>query len=126
MINKLPLLLYFADILSGLSSLLVAIIAISTISLLGSVAAKISVFWSGYESDIKKYYPPLNKFIKTSVVAWLIAVILQIALPSKGTIYAYAGINIANTVSNNPVVEKIERLVNKKLDEMLEEDKRQK
>ena len=57
-------------------------------------------------------------------MAWVIAVSLDIIIPSKGTIYAYAGISIAEDVTNNPVVGKIERLVNKKLDEMLKEEKK--
>ena len=56
-------------------------------------------------------------------MVWIIAALLQIAIPSKETIYAYAGISIAETATDNPVVGKIERLVNMKLDEMLKEKK---
>ena len=125
MIDKLPLLLYIADVLSGIYTLLFTAIAMSSLSLIGATVMKANIFFCGYDykKDKERYFPTLNKILRISVVAWIIAALLQIALPSKGTIYAYAGISIAETVIDNPVVEKIERLVNMKLDEMLKEKK---
>lgn len=126
MIDRLPLILYVADVLSGIYTLLFTAIAVSSLSLIGAVAMKANIFFCGYERDKERYYPAIHKILKVAGVAWLVAVVLQIAIPSKGTIYAYAGITIAETVSNNPVVGKIERLVNMKLDEMLTENKAKK
>ena len=126
MIDKLPWLLYFADILSGIYSVLVVIVVVSSISIIAALAMKANIFFCGYDykKDKERYFPTLNKILRISVVAWVIAVSLDIIIPSKGTIYAYAGISIAEDVTNNPVVGKIERLVNKKLDEMLKEEKK--
>lgn len=123
MIDKLPLLLYIADVLSGIYTLLFTAIAVSSLSLIGATAMKANIFFCGYENDKERYYPTIHKILKIAGVVWIIAALLQIAIPSKGTIYAYAGISIAETVTNNPVVGKIERLVNMKLDEMLKEKK---
>ena len=126
MIDKLPWLLYFADILSGIYSVLVVIVVVSSISIIAALAMKANIFFCGYDykKDKERYFPTLNKILRISVVAWVISVSLDIIIPSKGTIYAYAGISIAEDVTNNPVVGKIERLVNKKLDEMLKEEKK--
>lgn len=128
MIDKLPWLLYFADILSGIYSVLVVIVVVSSISIIAALAMKANIFFCGYDykKDKERYFPTLNKILRISVVAWVIAVSLDIIIPSKGTIYAYAGISIAEDVTNNPVVGKIERLVNKKLDEMLKEETKSK
>lgn len=123
MIDRLPLLLYIADILSGIYALLFTAIAATSLSIIGAVAMKANIFFCGYERDKERYYPAIHKILKVAGAAWIFAVLLQIAIPSKGTIYAYAGISIAETVTSNPVVGKIERLVNKKLDEMLKEEK---
>ena len=126
MIDKLPWLLYFADILSVIYSVLVVIVVVSSISIIAALATKANIFFCDYDykKDKERYFPTLNKILRISVVAWVIAVSLDIIIPSKGTIYAYAGISIAEDVTNNPVVGKIERLVNKKLDEMLKEEKK--
>ena len=126
MIDKLPWLLYFADILSGIYSVLVVIVVVSSISIIAALAMKANIFFCGYDykKDKERYFPTLNKILRISIVAWVISVSLDIIIPSKGTIYAYAGISIAEDVTNNPVVGKIERLVNKKLDEMLKEEKK--
>ena len=124
MIDRLPLLLYIADILSGIYTLLFTAIAVSSLSLIGATAMKANIFFCGYENDKERYYPAIHKILKIAGVAWIIAALLQIAIPSKGTIYAYAGISIAETVTDNPIVGKIERLVNMKLDEMLKEEKK--
>lgn len=123
MIDKLPWLLYIADILSGIYTLLFTAIAVSSLSLIGATAMKANIFFCGYEKDKERYYPAIHKILKIAGVVWIIAALLQIAIPSKETIYAYAGISIAETVTDNPVVGKIERLVNMKLDEMLKEKK---
>ena len=126
MIDKLPWLLYFADILSGIYSVLVVIVVVSSISIIAALAMKANIFFCGYDykKDKERYFPTLNKILRISVVTWIIAASLNITIPSKETIYAYAGISIAETVTDNPVVGKIERLVNKKLDEMLKEEKK--
>ena len=120
--TNLPLILYFADILSGIYSVLVVIVVVSSISIIAALVMKANIFFCGYnyKKDKERYFPTLNKILRISVVAWVIAVSLDIIIPSKGTIYAYAGISIAEDVANNPVVGKIERLVNKKLDEMID------
>lgn len=126
MIDKLPWLLYFADILSGIYSVLVVIVVVSSISIIAALAMKANIFFCSYDykKDKERYFPTLNKILRISVVAWVISISLDIIIPSKGTIYAYAGISIAEDVTNNPVVGKIERLVNMKLDEMLKEGKK--
>ena len=126
MIDKLPWLLYFADILSGIYSVLVVIVVVSSISIIAALAMKANIFFCGYDykKDKERYFPTLNKILRISVVTWIIAASLNITIPSKETIYAQAGISIAETVTDNPVVGKIERLVNKKLDEMLKEEKK--
>ena len=130
MIDKLPWLLYFADILNGIYSILVVIVVVSSISIIAALAMKANIFFCDYEKEYEKdkerYFPTLNKILRISVVAWVIAALLNITIPSKETIYAYAGISIAETVTDNPVVGKIERLVNMKLDEMLKKETKSK
>ena len=52
MIDKLPWLLYFADILSGIYSVLVVIVVVSSISIIAALAMKSNIFFCGY--DYKK------------------------------------------------------------------------
>ena len=52
----------------------------------------------------------------------MVATTLQIFTPSKTTLYIYAGMQTVTAVSSNPTLEKIVKVVNKKLDEMIDTD----
>ena len=117
--TNLPLLLYFADILDGLKILLTVLIAISIIGIILPAIGKIMIFCDGNEQDKKKYFPFLDRFLKAFIISCVIVSTLQIFTPSKNTVYVYAGIQTATEVSSNPTLEKISKVVNKKLDEIL-------
>ena len=115
--TNLPLILYFADVLDVLKTLLFVVISISVAGIILTIFGKIMITFDG---DEQEKLPLLNKFLKYFIVPCVIATTLQIFTPSKTTLYIYAGMQTVTSVSSNPTLEKIVKVVNKKLDEMIE------
>lgn len=115
----IPLILYFADVLDVLKALLFAVIVISAAGIVLSVFRKIMIMFDGDEQE-KEKLPLLNKVLKYFIIPCVVATTLQIFTPSKTTLYIYAGMQTVTAVSSNPTLVKIVKVVNKKLDEMIE------
>lgn len=115
----IPLILYFADVLDTLKALLFAVISISAAGIVLFIFRKIMIIFDGDEQE-KEKLPLLNKFLKYFIIPCVVATTLQIFTPSKTTLYIYAGMQTVTAVSSNPTLEKIVKVVNKKLDEMIE------
>ena len=117
--TNLPLILYFADVLDVLKTLLFAVISISAAGIVLAIFGKIMIVFDGDEQE-KEKLPLLNKFLKYFIIPCVVATTLQIFTPSKTTLYIYAGMQTVTAVSSNPTLEKIVKVVNKKLDEMID------
>lgn len=115
----IPLILYFADVLDVIKALLFVVISISAAGIILTIFAKIMITFDGDEQE-KEKLPLLNKFLKYFIIPCVVATTLQIFTPSKTTLYVYAGMQTVTAVSSNPTLEKIVKVVNKKLDEMIE------
>ena len=126
--ENLALALYFAELISGLKTLFCAGIAVTVMAIVLNSICKIMVFVDGYENDQKKYYPLIAKVYKYSVPTFVFCLLATIAVPSKTVMYSYIGIKAATDVKaaviTSPTFDKIDRLVNKKLDELLDEGKK--
>lgn len=117
--TNLPLILYFADVLDVIKALLFAVISISAAGIVLAIFGKIMITFDGDEQE-KEKLPLLNKFLKYFIIPCVVATTLQIFTPSKTTLYIYAGMQTVTAVSSNPTLEKIVKVVNKKLDEMID------
>ena len=117
----IPLILYFADVLDTLNALLFTVISISAAGIVLFIFRKIMIIFDGDEQE-KEKLPLLNKFLKYFIIPCAVATTLQIFTPSKTTLYVYAGMQTVTVVSSNPTLEKIVKVVNKKLDEMIDTD----
>lgn len=115
----IPLIFYFADVLDVLKALLFVVIPISATGIILIIFRKIMITFDGDEQE-KEKLPLLDKFLKYFIIPCVIATTLQIFTPSKTTLYIYAGMQTVTEVSSNPALEKIVKVVNKKLDEMID------
>ena len=117
--TNLPLILYFADVLDALKALLFVVIPISAAGIDLVIFRKIMIMFDGDEQE-KEKLPLLNKVLKYFIIPCVVATTLQIFTPSKTTLYVYAGMQTVTAVSSNPTLERIVKVVNKKLDEMID------
>lgn len=115
----IPLILYFADVLDALNTLLFAVISISAAGIVLTIFRKIMITFDGNKQE-KEKLPLLNKFLKYFIIPCAVTTTLQIFTPSKTTLYVYAGMQTVTAVSSNPTLERIVKVVNKKLDEMID------
>lgn len=125
--ENLALYLYCAEIVSNLHIFFSVCVAISTIAIVVNSVFKVVIFSDGYEADKKKYYPLFTKIYKYSIPTFVIGILISIAAPSKTVMYSWIGLgavkDVQAAVIDNPTFDKVNRLVNKKLDELLKEDK---
>ena len=119
-------LLYFTDVLSSLRCFLICLV--TTSCLLGGISGAISVFGDEDFPDLD--CAKLKKFFKYCVVTIVISGTLIIFIPSKTTMVTWIGINTLQTVKsevqNTELYNKVMKLLNKKVDELMEETKESK
>ena len=65
--TNLPLILYFADVLGVLKTLLFVVISISVAGIILTIFAKIMITFDGDEQE-KEKLPLLNKFLKYFII----------------------------------------------------------
>lgn len=125
--ENLALYLYCAEIVSKLDAFFTICSFISAVIIAFNTFFKVTVLTEGDEDDKKKYYPLLKKIYKYSIPTFVIGVLISIAVPSKIVMYSWIGLgavkDVQTAVIDNPTFDKVNRLVNKKLDELLKEDK---
>lgn len=119
-------LLYFTDVLCSLRSFLLCIVITSC--LLGGISGVISLFGNEDFPDLD--YAKIKKFFKFCVVTIVFSGTLIIFIPSKTTMVTWIGINTLQTVKsevqNTELYNKVMKLLNKKVDELMEEPKESK
>lgn len=125
--ENLALYLYCAEIVSKLNVFFNICSFISAIVIAFNSLFKGIIFTEGDENDKKKYYPLATKIYKYSIPTFVIGILISIAAPSKTVMYSWIGLgavkDVQTAVIDNPTFDKVNRLVNKKLDELLKEDK---
>ena len=116
-------LLYFTDVLYSLECFSIGIVITSC--LLGGISGAIAVFGDEDFPDLD--YAKLKKFFKFCVVTIVLSGTLIIFIPSKTTMVTWIGINTLQTVKsevqNTELYNKVMKLLNKKVDELMEEPK---
>lgn len=126
--ENLALALYFAELISGLKTFFCVCIAIAGLTIIFNSVCKVMVFIDGYKEETEKYYPIFAKVYKYAIPTFVFGILFAIVVPSKTVMYSYIGLKAASDVKEavitSPTFEKIDRLVNKKLDELLGEDKK--
>lgn len=119
-------LLYFTDVLSSLKCFLLCIVITSC--LLGGISGIMSVFGKDDFPDLD--YTKVKKFFKFCVVTIVFSSTLIVFIPSKTTMVTWIGINTLQTVKsevqNTELYNKVMKLLNKKVDELMEEPKESK
>lgn len=119
-------LLYFTDVLCSLKCFLLCIVI--TLCLLGGISGAITTFGEDDFQDLD--YSKLKKFFKFCVVTIVLSGTLIVFIPSKTTMVTWIGINTLQTVKsevqNTELYNKVMKLLNKKVDELMEEPKENK
>lgn len=110
--DKLPLILYFIDVIEKIYCFTVITIAVLVVYLFIIKCDFFELMPNNKESILKKTTKKLYIII-------LIAVGICIVLPSKMTLYFAATANIAKNINITPEIEKFRNLLNKKIDEEL-------
>ena len=110
--DKLPLILYFIDVVDKIYCFTVITIAVL-------VAYLFIIKCDFFEPMPNNKEPILKKLTKKLYIILLIAVGICIVLPSKMTLYFAATANIAKNINTTPEIEKFRKLLNKKIDEEL-------
>lgn len=120
---ELMFLLYFIETLVAIDKLLckfiiALVLTIPFIPLFSMMAYDI---WGiSFEDVFSKYVKP---HIKRYIIALVISILTATLIPSERTMYIMAGLytgdKVIDTVSNSETFQKAEKVLNKKLDEML-------
>ena len=116
-------LLYFTDVLCSLKCFLIGIAV--TACLLGGISGVIALFGDEDFPDLN--YTKVKKFFKFCVVTFVLSGTLIVFIPSKTTMVTWIGINTLQTVKsevqNTELYNKVMKLLNKKVDELMKEPK---
>lgn len=119
-------LLYFTDVLCSLKCFLICIVITSC--LLGGISGAISTFGDDDFPDLD--FTKVKKFFKFCVVTIVVSGTLIVFIPSKTTMVTWIGINTLQTVKsevqNTELYNKVMKLLNKKVDELMKESKESK
>lgn len=119
-------LLYITDVLYSLECFSIGIAVTSCI--LGGISCVLVIF--GDEDFPDFIYTKVKKFFKFCVVTFVLSGILIVFIPSKTTMVTWIGINTLQTVKsevqNTELYNKVMKLLNKKVDELMKEPKESK
>lgn len=119
-------LLYFTDVLYSLEWFSIGIAV--TACLLGGISGGLVLF--GDEDFPDLIYTRVKRFFKFCVVTFVLSGTLIVFIPSKTTMVTWIGINTLQTVKsevqNTELYNKVMKLLNKKVDELMKEPKESK
>ena len=119
-------LLYITDVLYSLECFSIGIAVTSCI--LGGISCVLVLF--GDEDFPDLIYTRVKRFFKFCVVTFVLSGTLIIFIPSKTTMVTWIGINTLQTVKsevqNTELYNKVMKLLNKKVDELMKEPKESK
>lgn len=119
-------LLYITDVLYSLECFSIGIAV--TACILGGISGVLALF--GDENYPDFIYAKVKKFFKFCVVTFVLSGTLIIFIPSKTTMVTWIGINTLQTVKsevqNTELYNKVMKLLNKKVDELMKEPKESK
>lgn len=119
-------LLYITDVLYSLGCFSIGIAV--TACILGGISGVLALF--GDENYPDFIYARVKKFFKFCVVTFVLSGTLIIFIPSKTTMVTWIGINTLQTVKsevqNTELYNKVMKLLNKKVDELMKEPKESK
>ena len=119
-------LLYFTDVLCSLECFSTGIAV--TACLLGGISVALVLF--GDENFPDFIYTRVKRFFKFCVVTFVLSGTLIVFIPSKTTMVTWIGINTLQTVKsevqNTELYNKVMKLLNKKVDELMKEPKESK
>ena len=119
-------LLYITDVLYSLGCFSIGIAV--TACILGGISGVLALF--GDENYPDFIYAKVKKFFKFCVVTFVLSGTLIIFIPSKTTMVTWIGINTLQTVKsevqNTELYNKVMKLLNKKVDELMKEPKESK
>lgn len=119
-------LLYFTDVLYSLGCFSIGIAVTSCI--LGGISGGLVLF--GDEDFPDLIYTRVKRFFKFCVVTFVLSGTLIVFIPSKTTMVTWIGINTLQTVKsevqNTELYNKVMKLLNKKVDELMKEPKESK
>ena len=116
--------IYFADIVTGLKFVLgIALFILGVLTFIFIIGFCVELDDGKTESSAKIF----NRFYKKYLFALIFSVFTFIFLPSKNTIYIATGLvtgqKVMQQVQTNPLYEKSIKLLEKKIDEALTEEK---
>ena len=119
-------LLYITDVLYSLECFSIGIAVTSCI--LGGISCVLVLF--GDENFPDFIYTRVKRFFKFCIVTFVLSGTLIIFIPSKTTMVTWIGINTLQTVKsevqNTELYNKVMKLLNKKVDELMKEPKESK
>lgn len=119
-------LLYITDVLYSLECFSIGIAF--TACILGGISGVLALF--GDENYPDFIYARVKRFFKFCVVTFVLSGTLIVFIPSKTTMVTWIGINTLQTVKsevqNTELYNKVMKLLNKKVDELMKEPKESK
>lgn len=125
---SLALFIYFAGMFDTLNQLFQILWTLSTVaSVLGLVYYGIATFnYHQHSEREKESYVKCVAAIKKVFIAWIVSGCLFVITPSAKTMYLMAGAHIGQSAVEDalvsPEMDKVRSILQKKLDEMLEDD----